>query len=130
MRFPKTQQGMMTFRGQSNAISCYPRLWSREQRILYIHFLIPKKIGESNFIINLNPLSQYITFMMFKMTTVKQIREAIHPGQWAVLPDIKSLYCHIPIGKEILLLPSHQVERKVYKFKTLPLSLSILPRAL
>ena len=52
-------------------------------------FLIPKKNGKSRFIMNLKPLNRYIKCTKFKMTTLKQIRESLRNGQWAVQMDIK-----------------------------------------
>ena len=48
---------------------------------------------------NLKALNQYITCTKFKMTTLKQVMEAIDPGQWVVSLNIKSAYCHIPIAR-------------------------------
>ena len=56
-------------------------------------FLIPKKNGKSRFIMNLKPLNRYIKCTKFKMTTLKQIRESLRNGQWAVQMDIKSFRC-------------------------------------
>ena len=44
---------------------------------------------------DLKPLNQYIKCTKFKMTTLKQIRESLRNGQWAVQMDIKLAYCHV-----------------------------------
>ena len=62
------------------------------------------------------------------MTTLKQIREAIHPGQWAVSLDIKSAYCHIPIARRHQCFLHFHQKGKVYQFKTLPFGVSTAPK--
>ena len=52
-------------------------------------FVIPKKNGMSYFLKNLKPLNQFITGTKFKMTTIRQIKEAIHPDHFAISLDIK-----------------------------------------
>ena len=91
-------------------------------------FLIPKKNGESHFVMNLKPQNQYITCTNFKMTTLKQIREAIHQGQWAVSLDIKSVYCHIPTARSHHCFLCFKWKGKVYQFKILPFGLSTVPK--
>ena len=68
-------------------------------------FLIPKRNGESQFIMNLKLLNWFITCTKFKMTILKQKREAIHPGQLVVLLPHSS-------SKEASSLPWLQVERQ------------------
>ena len=91
-------------------------------------FLILKKNRESHFIMNVKPLNQYIACTKFKMMTLKQIREAIHPGQWAVSLDIKSAYCNIPTASRHHCFLHFQWKGKVYQFRTLPFGLSTAPK--
>ena len=76
---------------------------------------------------SLKPLNQFITCKTFKMTTLKQIREAIHPGQWAVSLDIKSAYCHIPIESRHCCFLCFRWRDKVYQIRTLPFGLCTAP---
>ena len=65
---------------------------------------------------------------MLKMTTLKQIREAIHPGQWVVSLDIKAAYCYIPIARRHHCFLCFRLTGKIYQFKTLPFGLSSAPK--
>ena len=95
----------------------------------YIYpFLIPKKNVESHPTINLKPLNQFITCIKFQMTTLKQMREVIHPEQWAVSLDIKSVYCHIPTVRRHHCFLCFRWWGKVYQSKTFPFSLSTAPK--
>ena len=87
-------------------------------------FLIPKTNEEIHFIMSLKLLNQYITCTNFKMTTQKQIREAIHLGQWTVSFNIKSTYYHIPIAGRHHCFLCFKWKGKVYQFKTLLIGLS------
>ena len=91
-------------------------------------FLIPKKNGKSRFIMNLKPLNRYIKCTKFKMTTLKQIRESLRNGQWAVQMDIKSAYCHVPMHRRHRCFLRFRYKGKVYQFKTLPFGLSTAPK--
>ena len=88
-------------------------------------FLIPKKNGKSRFIMNLKPLNRYIKCTKFKMTTLKQIRESLRNGQWAVQMDIKSAYCHVPMHHRHRCFLCFRYKGKVYQFKTFPFGLSM-----
>ena len=73
---------------------------------------------------SLKLLNQYSTCTKFKMTILKEIREAIHPGQLAVSLNIKSAYCHIPIARRHHCFLCFQWKGKVYQFKTMTFCLS------
>ena len=62
------------------------------------------------------------------MTTLKQIRESLRNGQWAIQIDIKSAYCHIPMHCRHRCLLRFRYKGKVYQFKTLPFGLSMAPK--
>ena len=59
------------FRGQINAIQGTRVDGPGNKEFFTYPFLIPKKNGESHFIISLKPLNQFITGTKFKMTTLK-----------------------------------------------------------
>ena len=91
-------------------------------------FLIPKKNGKSRSIMNLKPLNRYMKCTKFKMTTLKQIRESLRNGQWAIQMDIKLAYCHIQMHHRHRCFLCFRYKGKVYQFKTLPFSLSTAPK--
>ena len=86
-------------------------------------FIIPQKNGRSCFIMNLKPLNHFITCTKFKMTILRQIREAIYLDQWAVWLHIKLVYCHIPIARKHCCSLYFRWKNTLYQFRTLPFGL-------
>ena len=99
VKVPKTQKSMMTSEVSSMLSEGTIKFGPGNKVFFTYPFLISKKNGESHFIMNLKLLNQYISCTKLKMATLKQIKEAIHPEQWAVSLNIKSAYCHIPIAR-------------------------------
>ncbi len=91
-------------------------------------FLIPKKNGDLRFIMNLKPLNKFVRCTRFKMLTLKQVKQTVRPGMWAVFFDLKSAYCHIPINRRHRCFLRFQFQGKVYQFRSLPFGLSTAPR--
>ena len=50
-------------------------------------------------VVNPKLLNYCLNCTKFKMTSLRKIREAIYPSQWAISFNIKSDYCFIPIVK-------------------------------
>ena len=127
IKVPKAQESMITSEVSSMLSEGTIDLGPGNEGFFTYPFLISKKNEESHFIMNLKPINQVITCTKFKITTLKQIREAICSGQWAVSLNIKSAYCHIPITKRHHCFLCFQWKGKVYQFKTLPFGLSTTP---
>ena len=124
VKVPKTQESIVSSEVSSMLAKDTTELgWGNKGFFTY-PFLISKKNGESHFFMNLKLLNQFITCTKYKMTTLKQIREAICPGQWEVSLNIKSAYCHIPITRRYHCSLCFRWEGKVYQFKTLPIGLA------
>ena len=115
-------------RGQINAIQGHHRGWSREQGILYISLFDSQENGGGHFMMNLKPLNHFITCTKFKTTILKQIREAIHPGQWGISLHIKPAYCDIPIARIHHCILHFRLRGKVYQFRSLTLGLCTAPK--
>ena len=128
VKVPKTQESMMTSEVRSILSKGATEVGPGDQEILHITLPNSKENGESHFIMNLKLRNQFITCTKFKMTTLKQIREDIHPGQWAFSLNIKSAFCHIPIARRHHCLLCFRWKGKVYWFRTLPFSLSTAPK--
>ena len=77
---------------------------------------------------NLKQLNQFITCTIFNMTILKQVKEAICPGQWAVSLNIESAYCHIPITRRNHHFLCFRWRSKVYPVRTLPIILCTVPK--
>ena len=71
VKVPKVQENMMTAEGSSMLSKGTTELGPGNKGFFTHPFLIPKKNGESHFIMNLKPLNQHITCTKFKMTTLK-----------------------------------------------------------
>ena len=84
--------------------------------------LIIKKNEKSHFIMNLKPLNQFITCTKLKITTLKEIWEAICPRQWVVLLKIIQHTGHISKAKRHHCFLCFRWRGKVYQFRILPLS--------
>ena len=113
VKVPRTQESMMTSEVRSMLFEGNIEVGPGNKGFFTYPFLIPKQNKESHVTMNLKPLNWFITCTRFKIATLKQIRQAIHPGQWSDSLDIKSAYCHIPIWKRKSLLPSLQVKRQI-----------------
>ena len=98
VRVSMTQESMMASEVRSMLSEGTMEVCPGNNGFFTYSFFIPMKIWESCSIMNLKQLNWFITCRKFKMTTLNQIREAIHPGQWAVSLNIKSAYCLIPIS--------------------------------
>ena len=79
---------------------------------------------------NLKPPNQYITFTKFKMTIMKQIRVAIHPGLRAVSHNIKSAYCHIQVGRRHHCFLCFRWRDMIYHFQSLTFGPLTVPKTL
>ena len=124
VKVPKAQDGKMASEVRSMLSRGTIGVGSGNKGFLTYPYLIPKKNGESHFIMNLKPLNWFLSCTKFKMTILKQIREAIHPGQWTVLLDIKWAYFHIPMARRHCCFLCFRWRGKVYQFRTLPFGLS------
>ena len=78
VKVPNTQESMMTSEVSSVLSEGTTEVGPGYKGFFTYPFLIPKKNWESHFIMNLKTLNQLYTCTKFKMTTLKQIREAIH----------------------------------------------------
>ena len=128
VKVPKSQESMMTSEVSSMLSEGTIELGPGNKGILYISLPDSQEKWGSYFIMNLKPLNQYITCTKLKMTTLKQIREAIHPGQWASSLYIKSAYFHIPIARRHHCFLHFQWKGKIYQFKTFLFGLTTAPK--
>ena len=91
---PKTQETIMASEVRSVLSKDTTEVGPGNKIFLTYPFLIPKKNGESHFIMNLKLLNQFITWTKFKTTTLKQIRKAIHPGKGSLAQHQISILLH------------------------------------
>ena len=87
----------------------------------YSHlFLIPKRDGGSQPVIDLSYLYQYLQVKHFKMETPTSIMAAMRQNDWATLIDLKDAYFHIPVAKRSRKYLPCVVNGTVYQFQALP----------
>jgi hypothetical protein len=65
-------------------------------------FLVLKKSGGMRPILNLKRLNAaHLNTPYFRMETVKDVRHALRPGDWAMSIDLRDAYFHIPFHEEV-----------------------------
>ena len=70
-------------------------------------FLIPKKSGQMQPVINLRPLNQFLRYQHFKMEGIHVVKDLLRQGDWLTRIDLKDAYFSIPI---------HTQDRKYLRF--------------
>ena len=60
-------------------------------------FLVPKKTGDFQPVINLKPLNQFVEKIHFKMDNTCMALNCISPGDFMVSIDLKDAYFSVPI---------------------------------
>ena len=70
-------------------------------------FLVPKKTGDRQPVIDLSTLNRHMVVPHFKMEMQGFVRSAIRSQEWTVSIDIRNAFFHVPI---------HQAVRKYLRF--------------
>ncbi|KAL0147058.1 hypothetical protein M9458_057582, partial [Cirrhinus mrigala] len=92
------------------------------------YFIVPKKSGRLQPILDLRVLNRSLLRLPFKMLTSKRILSCIRHQDWFAAIDLKDAYFHVSI------LPRHSpflrfaFEGRAYQYKVLPFGLSLSPR--
>ena len=84
---------------KKDAIEIVPEI-NRQAGFYSTFFLVPKKTGDMNPVINLRPLNRYIRKQHFKMETLTSVLNLVKTGDWGLSLDLKDAYLHIPIHKQ------------------------------
>ena len=91
-------------------------------------FLVPKKTGDLQPVIDLSTLNRHMVVPHFKMETQGSVRSAIRSQEWAVSIDIRDAYLHVPMHQAVRKYLRFEVNKKVYQFTCLPFGLATSPR--
>ena len=91
-------------------------------------FVVPKADGGTRPIINLKPLNKFIKKEHFRMSTLKDVKKNLQPGDWAVTLDLKDAYLHVPVHRRHRRFLRFNFKGQAYQFKTLPFGLTSAPR--
>ncbi|KAL0163759.1 hypothetical protein M9458_039512, partial [Cirrhinus mrigala] len=92
------------------------------------YFIVPKKSGRLQPILDLRVLKRSLLRLPFKMLTSKRILSCVRHQDWFAAIDLKDAYFHVSI------LPRHRpflrfaFEGRAYQYKVLPFGLSLSPR--
>ena len=90
-------------------------------------FLVPKKNGKLQPIIDLSLLNRYIKKQPFKMETVKSVRQSMANNDWAVSTDLTDAYLHVPIHPRSRKYLRFVYEDQTFQFTALPFGMSLSP---
>ena len=91
-------------------------------------FLVPKKTGDLQPVIDLSTLNRHMVVPHFKMETQGSIRSAIRSQDWTISIDIHDAYLHVPMHPAVRKYLCFVVNKKVYQFTCLPFGLATSPR--
>ncbi len=92
------------------------------------YFIVPKKGGGLQPILDLRVLNRALHKLPFRMLTQRRIFQCIRPFDWFAAIDLKDAYFHVSI------LPRHRpflrfaFEGRAFQYKVLPFGLSLSPR--
>ena len=91
-------------------------VYSRSKGFFSHLFLVAKKGGGRRPIINLKPLNRFVRKKPFKMTTLKEVAQAIRPRDWTVTIDLKDAFLHIPVHRDYRRFLRFLWKGSVYQF--------------
>ena len=92
------------------------------------YFLIPKKTGGLRPILDLRGLNLYMKSIPFHMLSIRDVLQAISPGDWFTLVDLKDAYFHVPIAPQHWRFLRFAFQGRHFQFRVLPFGLSLSPR--
>ena len=101
------------------------------QEMINLFFPVPKKDkNQLRWILDLKFVSQHVKRKPFKLETVKEIREMIHPGDWMISTDVTDAFYHILVNKKFRKLLRFMIGKRKFQYRALPMGLASSPWAL
>lgn len=91
-------------------------------------FIVPKKDGGHQPILDLRRLNQYLKVLLFKMIHTKIIIESISEGEWFMSLNLKDAYFHVTICPEHRQFLRFAFQGQDYLFQVLLFGLSLALR--
>lgn len=91
------------------------------------YFLVPKKNGDSRFVLNLVALNKYIRTAHFKLESLKNIKDLLFLNVFMCSIDLKDAYYVVPVNKRSRKYLRFIFEGILYEFTCLPFGLSTSP---
>ena len=90
-------------------------------------FLVPKKNGKLQLIIDLSKLNSFLDIQSFKMEMANKVRQSILPNNWAFSLDLSDAYLHFPIHWQSRKYRRFCIKGQTFQFKALPCGLATSP---
>ncbi|XP_019204408.1 uncharacterized protein LOC109195978 [Oreochromis niloticus] len=92
------------------------------------YFVVPKRGGGLRPILDLRVLNTYLRTYRFKMLTLRQLLNAVGPGDWFATIDLTDAYFHVAIHPKHRQFLRFAFEGVAYEYLVLPFGLSLAPR--
>ncbi len=92
------------------------------------YFLIPKKNGGIQPILDLRDLSVFLKRLPFHMLRTADVIRAVNTNDWFITIDLRDAYYHIPIVAHHRRFLRFYVNGVTYQFRVLPFGLALAPR--
>jgi hypothetical protein len=99
----------------------------RKDLILSSIYTVPKKNGKRRPVINLRWVNQHIKKIHFKMSTMKDVKQALTKDCWMASIDLTDCFWGCPLDKKDQRACAFHWKGKNYVFKVLPFGLSLSP---
>ncbi|XP_044151527.1 zinc finger protein 567-like [Bufo gargarizans] len=87
-------------------------------------FLVQKKGGQMQPVINLRPLNRFVRYRHFKMDGIHLLRDLLLRGDWMVKLDLKDAYLTVPVAESSRDLLRFRWKWEIGRFTCLPFGLS------
>ncbi|XP_013877945.1 uncharacterized protein LOC106527568 [Austrofundulus limnaeus] len=91
-------------------------------------FLVPKKTGGLRPVLDLRSLNVFLKVIPFHMLSVKDVLQAVSPGNWFTLVDLRDAYFRVSIVPRHWRFLRFAFQEKHFQFRVLPFGLSLSPR--
>ena len=91
-------------------------------------FIVPKKDGGWQTIINLKKLNKYLRVQHFKMESIYSVRDVLHRGDWMTKLDLQDAYLTVPIFHSHRRFLRFQWRAQAYQFRCPSFGLATAPR--
>lgn len=99
----------------------------RQDLILSSIYTVPKKNGKRRPVINLRWVNQHIQKIHFKMTTMRDVKQALTKDCWMASVDLTDCFWGLPLDERDQRACAFRWKGKNYVFRCLPFGLSLSP---
>ena len=100
---------------------------TRKDLILSSIYTVPKKNGKRRPVINLRWVNEHIKKIHFKMSTMKDVKQALTKNCWMASLDLTDCFWGLPLDEKDQRACAFQWRGKNYVFRCLPFGLSLSP---